>query len=93
MDGPPGAVTSNLPGAAQPATQLDKCVRAHGNLYNACLGEARNRAQRIREHTSWKAARAMPRKAQEKQKARSAALAACNKALLMQSSGDSQVTE
>jgi putative transposase len=62
------------------ATQLDKCLRAHGNLYNACLGEARNRAQRMREHPSWKAARALPKKTQEGKKARSAAFAACNKA-------------
>lgn len=66
---------------ASPAegARLNGCLLAHGNLYNACLGEARKRAQQMRAHPTWRAARDMPKGTAEERKARGLAFAACCK--------------
>ena len=61
-------------GASQ---RLSKALRAHGNLYNACLGEARKRARAMRDTDAYQAACRMPKKTVEEKKARADAFSAC----------------
>ena len=57
--------------------RLRKAMLAHGNLYNACMGEARKRARAMRASTAYQAARKMPKKTAAEKKARGAAFTAC----------------
>ncbi len=61
-------------GASQ---RLSKALRAHGNLYNACLGEACKRARSMRSTDAYRAACAMAKKTAEEKKARGEAFSAC----------------